>query len=390
MSERENTEKRDEEAKETNTRTESTSMEETKGQDTGLRTSESYGRTDRRRRERDPRSSREKRENATQMRYDLGQSSEYPVRPGVADCQHYLNGHCFFGRSCRFNHPPFQNFLMGLLSLKHIPQRNQMGLDTVQVRPQLPESSQMRHEMMQPSPNPGARDCRQYLQNGKCSYGAKCRFNHPPAPVLPDRVSLGAIDCKQYLQTGQCRYGLKCRYNHPPAPVLPQWVSRQICKFFQKGNCKNGSGCKFTHSMSGDGSEHQVVVTSQPNATAWGKKRRGENSSTRPWKRVRQQAHGPSVPSGEGGIQTEQRLEIPENRNVNAQENLQEQADMERQNREAEEKAQEERRQQIENARREARLRLERMRPRALTSSVDQLREALPDIGIDRKEGDGF
>ncbi|XP_018486806.1 zinc finger CCCH domain-containing protein 42-like [Raphanus sativus] len=350
----------EEEAKETDTRTEeSTSIEETEEQDTDLRRRESYGRTDGRR-ERDPRSSGEKKENATQ-------TSEYPARNGVADCYFYLkNGRCGYGLSCRFNHPP------------------------------------MRHEMVQPSPYPGARDCRQYLQTGQCSYGPKCRFNHSPAPVLPERVSLGAIDCKQYLQTGRCSYGPKCRFNHPPAPVLPQWVSRQNCKFFQKGSCTYGSGCKFTHSMSGDGAE------TMRQDTTWGKKRHGANSSARPWKRERQQAHyleeqkqkkrkvdnlriGPSVQSGEGGIQTEQRLEeIPENSNVNAQENLQEQADMERQNREAQEKAQEERRQQIDNARRESRLRLERMKPRALTSNVDQLREALPDIGIDRKEGDGF
>ncbi|KAG5410296.1 hypothetical protein IGI04_006615 [Brassica rapa subsp. trilocularis] len=124
--------------------------------------------------------------------------------------------------------------------------------------------------------------------------------------------------------------------------------------------------------------------------TTWGKKRHAAKSSSRPWKRERQ-AHDleehkqkkrrvenlridPNVQSGEGGSQTEQRLEIPENRNVNAQE----QADMERQNREAQEKAQEERRLRIDNERRQARLRLER------------LREALPDIGIERKEGDGF
>ncbi|XP_056856580.1 uncharacterized protein LOC130512646 [Raphanus sativus] len=52
------------------------------------------------------------------------------------------------------------------------------------VSPHLPESSQMRHEMVQPSPYPGARDCRQYLQTRRCSYGPKCRFNHPHAPVL--------------------------------------------------------------------------------------------------------------------------------------------------------------------------------------------------------------
>ncbi|KAF8107809.1 hypothetical protein N665_0116s0016 [Sinapis alba] len=293
-------EKRDEEAKETDTRTESTSMEDTEGQDTDLRMREADARTDQRHK-RDPRFSGEKR-----MRHELGQSSEYPVRTGVEDCYFYQkNGRCFYGRRCRFNHPP----------------RNRMRHDTVQpspdpVRSQLPESSQMRHE---PSPYPVARDCRQYLQSGKCSYGPKCRFNHPPAH---------------------------------PAPVLPERVNRQNCK---------------------EREAHDLEEQKQ-------KKRKVGNLRI-----------DPTVQSGEGGIQTEQRFEIPENRNVVAQENLQEQADdMERENREAQEKAQEERRQQIDNARRKARLRLERMKPRGLTNNVDQLREALPDIGIDRKEGDGF
>ncbi|KAF3592532.1 hypothetical protein DY000_02023163 [Brassica cretica] len=111
MSDRENSEMEIEEAKETDPRRESTSMEEREGQDKDLRTSEADWRH-----KSDPRSSAEKRENATQMRHELGQSSEYPVRTGAGDCQYYLNGGCFFGRSCRYNHPP----------------RNQMGDDTVQ------------------------------------------------------------------------------------------------------------------------------------------------------------------------------------------------------------------------------------------------------------------
>ncbi|KAG5378763.1 hypothetical protein IGI04_026605 [Brassica rapa subsp. trilocularis] len=344
MSDRENPEKGDEEAKETDTRTESTSMGETEGRDPDSGPSEANVRTNRRH-ERYARSGAEKRENEPE-RHGLGESSEYPVRIGVEDCYYYMKkGRCGYGLSCRFNHPP------------------------------LPQRDQMRHDMVQPSPYPGAGDCIQYLQTGKCSYGPKCRFNHPPSPR-----DIGAIDCRQYLQTGQCSYGPKCRYNHPPSP------------FFQKGDCKNGSGCKFTHSMSGDGAEAEPMRQD----TSWGKKRHAAKSSSRPWKRERQ-AHDleehkqkkrrvenlridPNVQSGEGGSQTEQRLEIPENLNVNAQE----QADMERQNR------QEERRLRIDNERRQARLRLERMQPRVLTNNVDQLREALPDIGIERKEGDGF
>ncbi|CAH8298970.1 unnamed protein product [Eruca vesicaria subsp. sativa] len=349
MSDREKLEMESEEAKETDTRTELTSMEETEGQDTDLGTSESDWRH-----ERDPRSS-----NETQTRHELDQSSEYhPLRAGVADCYYYLkNGSCFFGRSCRFNHPP------------------------------------RTHDTMQPS----GRNCRRYLDTGQCIHGSQCWFNHPPSPY-PD-----VRDCRQYLQTGECSYGPKCRFNHPSPPP-----PTQSAPFFQKGSCKYGSECRFTHSTGEDGAEPMRQ------ATTWGKnfheKKHGAKSRSRPWKRVTKlnrymQGYDLDeqkqkkmkvehlridVQSGEGGSQTAQRLEIPENPNVIAQENQQEQADMEGQNREAQEKAEEERRQLIAIDRTRARLRLERMRPRVLTDNVDQVREVLPDIGIDRKEGDGF
>ncbi|CAN7127275.1 unnamed protein product [Brassica rapa subsp. narinosa] len=412
MSDREDSEMEMEEAKENDPRRESTSMEETKGQDTDLRTREADDRTDWRHK-RDPRSSAEKRDNATQMRHELGQSSEYPVRTGVADCYYYLkNGGCFFGRSCRYNHPP----------------RNQLGDDTVQ-----PSAYKVRL---------GATNCEQYLHTGQCSYGSRCWFNHPPLP--------GARDCEQYLQTGQCSYGRRCRFNHPPTYLAPKATSFSSLQYFQKGGCKHGSSFKLTNSMRGDGIEPM-------RATTWGRRsdeRRHETeSSSRAEKRARTIPDYPSViqdvsdevgagqnswlqrrraqrgkidcgqrrvseeertlretvpcsvlvlysqerqthdleeqkqrervyenlridqikasVQSDGGIQTEQRLEIPENHSVNAQENLQEQADVEKEKRKAQEKAQEE-------------------RSRSLTGNVDQLIQSLQDnIGIERKRGDG-
>ncbi|KAL0656238.1 hypothetical protein Bca4012_076822 [Brassica carinata] len=238
-------------------------------------------------------------------------------------------------------------------------------------------------------------------------------------------VRTGARDCGQYLQTGQCSYGRRCRFNHSPthlAPVLPQRVSRQICKYFQKGGCKPGSSIQYTNSMRGDG------IEPMRQATTWGRRsdeRRHETESTsRAEKRARTIPDYPSViqdvsdevgagqnswlqrrraqenvQSGkidcgqrrerqaydleeqkqrervdenlridqikatvqsDGGIQTEQRLEIPEN--------LQEQAEMEREKREAQKKE----------------------RSRSLTDNVDQLIQSLQDnIRIRRKKGDG-
>ncbi|KAL0700181.1 hypothetical protein Bca4012_056303 [Brassica carinata] len=391
MSDRENSEMEIEEAKETDTRTESTSIEETEGQDTDLGTSEADDRTDWRHK-RDPRSSAEKR-----TLHKLDQSSGHPVRPGVADCQYYLDGSCFFGRSCRFNHPP----------------RNQMGDDAVQ-----PSAHQVRLR---------ATNCEQYLQTGQCSYGSRCWFNHPPLlqrnqmrdEMVQPSPYPGARDCEQYLQKGQCSYGRRCRYNHPPTHLAP---------YFQKGGFKHGSSFQYDTSVRGDG----VEPTRQ--ATTWvrrsDERRYGTESSSRAEKRTRtipdvsddvvagqnswlqrrrsqenvqrgnidcgqrreseeertlreRQAHDPeeqkqkkrkeetlrpdqvkpTVQSEDGGIQTEQRLEIPEN--------LQEQAGMEREKREAQEKAQEE-------------------RSRSLTDNVDQLIQLLQDnIGIERKKDDG-
>uniref|UniRef100_M4EU46 C3H1-type domain-containing protein n=1 Tax=Brassica campestris TaxID=3711 RepID=M4EU46_BRACM len=40
------------------------------------------------------------------------ESSEYPVRPGIKDCQFYLRtGRCGYGENCCYNHPKF--FLRG-------------------------------------------------------------------------------------------------------------------------------------------------------------------------------------------------------------------------------------------------------------------------------------
>ncbi|CAF2044835.1 unnamed protein product [Brassica rapa] len=34
------------------------------------------------------------------------ESSEYPVRPGIKDCQFYLRtGRCGYGENCCYNHP---------------------------------------------------------------------------------------------------------------------------------------------------------------------------------------------------------------------------------------------------------------------------------------------
>ncbi|XP_009102846.1 putative zinc finger CCCH domain-containing protein 9 isoform X4 [Brassica rapa] len=360
MSDREDSEMEIEEAKKNDPRRESTSMEETEGQDTDLRTREADDRTDWRHK-RDPRSSAEKRDNATQMRHELGQSSEYPVRTGVADCYYYLkNGGCFFGRSCRYNHPPL----------------------------------------------PGARDCEQYLQTGQCSYGRRCRFNHPLTHLAP------------YFQKGGCKHGSSFQFTNsmrgdgiepmrqattwgrrsderrhetesssraekrartiPDYPSVIQDVSDEVGagqnSWLQRRRAQRG---KIDCGQRRVSEEERTLRETVPCTVLvlYSQERQThdleeQKQRERVYENLRIDQIKASVQS-DGGIQTEQRLEIPENHSVNAQENLQEQADVEKEKRKAQEKAQEE-------------------RSRSLTGNVDQLIQSLQDnIGIGRKKGDG-
>ncbi|KAJ8901927.1 hypothetical protein NDN08_004130 [Rhodosorus marinus] len=61
---------------------------------------------------------------------------------------------------------------------------------------------------------PGFADCQYYLKTGKCTYGARCKFNHP---VRDERLvtALNRRDCFDFVQTGKCPYGRSCKYNHP-------------------------------------------------------------------------------------------------------------------------------------------------------------------------------
>ena len=94
----------------------------------------------------------------------------FPIRPNEPVCQYYMkHGTCKFGQACKFHHPPSNN-------LHHTagPRFNQPvtiprdggelgGYDAAAMLPQRPEE-----------PN-----CIYFLKNGRCKYGATCRYHHP-------------------------------------------------------------------------------------------------------------------------------------------------------------------------------------------------------------------
>lgn len=108
----------------------------------------------------------------------------YPIRPTEPPCQYFLkHGTCKFGQSCKFNHPtesPIGDVTDRCLSTGRLgyatnaahgasagelsSRVNVMATsNSVQVLPQRPTE-----------PN-----CIYFLRNGKCKYGATCKFHHP-------------------------------------------------------------------------------------------------------------------------------------------------------------------------------------------------------------------
>lgn len=112
---------------------------------------------------------------------------------------------------------------------------------------------------------PGEPDCIYYLRTGKCGYGSRCRFNHPPysiqghqnSGVLPERE--GKPECRHYMRTGICKFGSACRYHHPQDrqnsdPLLlniwgfPMRKDEKPCPYYMRTSmCKFGVMCKFDH-----------------------------------------------------------------------------------------------------------------------------------------------
>ncbi|KAG7364632.1 zinc finger domain containing protein [Nitzschia inconspicua] len=105
----------------------------------------------------------------------------YPIRPNEPVCQYFLkHGTCKFGQACKFHHPPqmagtasMMNNNAVLVSLPTGRKPDGMqGIWTtsvgandsgVQILPQRPDE-----------PN-----CIYFLKNGRCKYGATCRYHHP-------------------------------------------------------------------------------------------------------------------------------------------------------------------------------------------------------------------
>jgi len=93
-------------------------------------------------------------------------SMGYPLRPGARECNYFLKfGTCSYGATCVHHHPEVAQaggFSMGAVHAKGAP----LGLGAPSGKGSFPQ-------------RPGEPDCKYYMQRGTCSYGEKCKFNHP-------------------------------------------------------------------------------------------------------------------------------------------------------------------------------------------------------------------
>jgi Zinc finger C-x8-C-x5-C-x3-H type (and similar) len=99
----------------------------------------------------------------------------FPIRPNEPVCQYYLkHGTCKFGQACKFHHPPLTEESRLEMNVPRQQQQQQQqqhvvlntiaGSDLIlQLLPQRPEEP----------------DCIFFLKNGRCKYGASCRYHHP-------------------------------------------------------------------------------------------------------------------------------------------------------------------------------------------------------------------
>lgn len=118
----------------------------------------------------------------------------FPIRPNEPPCQYFLkHGTCKFAQSCKFNHPRVLSSAVvggdGSISHGNIP-IGQLVYVTSNATPPPPgaisgESSSTQHLMMSSSSvqvlpqRPTETDCIFFLRNGRCKYGATCKFHHP-------------------------------------------------------------------------------------------------------------------------------------------------------------------------------------------------------------------
>jgi hypothetical protein len=114
------------------------------------------------------------------------------------------------------------------------------------------------HVPASPSRKRGWGVCYAFQEQGQCSYGADCRFEHAAtktttaSPSKRRRLGTGHPSprkamCYGFQNTGSCRWGKTCRFRHV-SDETPQPRKRGQCQPYLRGLCNRGNSCDFEHS----------------------------------------------------------------------------------------------------------------------------------------------
>ena len=192
----------------------------------------------------------------------------FPSRPNEPICQYYLkHGTCKFGQACKFDHPP----------------QNAMHVVAVGGQVQFMNMGQMNSEPHPPTPivlNPMVTDtngmvlqflpqrvdepdCIYFLKNGRCKYGATCRYHHPVPPHGSRRV----VESKPRRQPDpySSRGGQNVQYvtqmypNYTPNSGLQAYENSPTAYFSPDGH--NGSSHSFQIVTGSDGVTSYCIPT---------------------------------------------------------------------------------------------------------------------------------
>ena len=104
----------------------------------------------------------------------------FPLRPGEPTCQYYLkHGTCKFGQACKFHHPPQSEMSAALLGsgsvMMNVGKNSKGGSEQIVLNSD--GSSAIALQFLPQRPDEP--DCIYFLRNGRCKYGATCRYHHP-------------------------------------------------------------------------------------------------------------------------------------------------------------------------------------------------------------------
>jgi hypothetical protein len=108
----------------------------------------------------------------------------FPIRPNEPVCQYYMkHGTCKFGQACKFHHPPQSSVTAALVGggavVMNVGRKNdvpQIVMNTMSGDGSASGTPMMLQFLPQ---RPDEQDCIFFLKNGRCKYGATCRYHHP-------------------------------------------------------------------------------------------------------------------------------------------------------------------------------------------------------------------